>query len=376
MNTTRRDFLQASAVAASLVGLGSATSRVMALPSNRRPAKKLKILILGGTRFLGPALVKSAQARGHEVTLFNRGRSNPHLFPDIEKLIGDRDPEKNDGLKALEGRTWDAVVDTSGYITRHARASAELLAEVVGQYVFISTISVYDESLQSGINEESPVGQLDDPSIEEITDGSFGPLKALCEQAVETALPGRSTIIRPGLIVGPLDTTYRYTYWPDRIARGGEVLAPGDGHDPVQIIDVRDLADFSIHCLEKGHTGVYNAVGPECRFTMAELVHGCKAVIGGCCTYTWVPGGFLIAQGVSEWTDMPVWVTSGGLSTVSNDRAREKGIRFRTYAVTAKDTFDWFSSLSEAMREKQRQQSSGISPDRESRILKAWFDSQ
>ena len=376
MNSTRRDFLQASAWAATLVGLGSATSRVMARPSRPQAGKKLRILILGGTRFLGPALVNTAQARGHEVTLFNRGRSNPHLFPDIEKLVGDRDPSINKGLKALEGRTWDAVVDTSGYITRHVRASTELLANVIGQYVFISTISVYDETLQSGINESSPLGSIPDPSTEEITDATYGPLKALCEKAVITALPGRSTIIRPGLIVGPRDSTYRYTYWTDRMARGGEVLAPGDGHDPVQFIDVRDLADYSIHCLEKAHTGVYNAVGPECHFTMAEMVHGCKAVTGGCCRFTWVPRDFLVARGVSEWTDMPVWVTSGGMNTISNIRALQKGIRFRTYATTARDTLDWFEGLTKPMQERYRKQPFGIDPKREAGILKAWHDSQ
>ncbi len=379
MRSSRREFLQTSALAASMAGLGSAAGRVMVRQEGAEPApekdsgKKLKILILGGTRFLGPALVESALDRGHELTLFNRGRSNPHMFPEIEKLKGNRDSTIDEGLSALKGRTWDAVVDTSGYITRHVRESAELIADAVQQYVFISTISVYADASQHGISELSPVGMLDDESSEDLNNESYGPLKALCEQAVESAMPGRTTNIRPGLIVGPRDATDRFTYWPVRIARGGEVLAPNTGKDEVQIIDVRDLADFSIHCLEQGHTGLYNAVGPICPLTMAEMLHGCRAVTSQCMNFTWVPAEFLAEQNVSGWTDMPVWVPpddeSAGFSDVSNQRALSKGLAFRPFAVTARDTLDWFATLPE---ERQANLRFGIKSEREAEVLKAW----
>ena len=189
----------------------------------------MNLLILGGTVFLGRHLVEAALARGHAVTLFNRGQHNPDLFPEVERLRGDRDGD----LQALEGRRWDAVVDTCGYVPRVVRASAEMLAPNVDHYTFISSISVYADTSKPGIDEQAPVGTLDDPTTEEVTGESYGPLKALCEQAAEAAMPGRVLNIRPGLIVGPHDPTDRFTYWVRRVAEGGEVLAPGNPHAPV-----------------------------------------------------------------------------------------------------------------------------------------------
>ena len=290
MSVSRRHFRQASALGgASRLGNGLLHGSTPA-PGHQEPAaassgKGRKLLILGGTRFLGPHLVDAAIEAGWEVTLFNRGRSNPEAFPDLEKLVGDRD---ND-LKALEGRKWDAVIDTSGYIPRHVKMTAELLAENVGQYVFISTISVYDDPGGQYLDEQSPVGKLEDESMEQVTGESYGPLKALCEQAAEEAMPGRVSNIRPGLIVGPLDNSGRFTYWPWRVSRGGEVLAPGAPDAAVEFIDARDLAQFSMHCIEQKVTGVYNANGPGPRLSMQELLHGCKVVLGSDASFTWIP---------------------------------------------------------------------------------------
>lgn len=380
MNPTRREFLQASVAATALAGIGGSASLTQARQVPRSQGKNLDLLILGGTRFLGPALVQSARRRGHKLTLFNRGLSNPNLFPDIERLTGDRDPDKDAGLSALKGRKWDAVIDTSGYFPRLAKSSAQLLSDAVEQYVFISTISVYALNGAKSINENSPVGTIEDETIENITNETYGPLKALCEKAVEETLPGRTTIIRPGLIVGPRDPTLRFTYWPMRISHGGEVLAPGDGKDPVQFIDARDLADFSIHCVEQGHTGVYNAAGPGCELTMAEMVHGCKAATSACVNFTWVSQAFLAEQNVSPWTNLPVWVPRDGdsasLSAVSISRSMEKGLKFRPLARTAGDTAEWFETLPKEARENLLSGPFGLKPEREAAILKTWHDLQ
>src|ERR1051325_6256679 len=233
----------------------------------------MKILILGGTVFLGRHLVEAALARGHEVTLFNRG-NNPHLFPEVEKLRGDRDG----GLDVLRGRRWDVVIDTSGFVPRIVRASAELLADTVELYVFISSLSVIADTRVPGADESAPVGTLDDPTIEDATGKAYGPLKALCEQAVEQVMPGRALNIRPGLIVGPHDPTGRFTYWPVRVARGGEVLAPGRPARQIQLVDVRDLAGWIIRLAEAGTSGLFNATGPDKVLTMEELLEECRRV--------------------------------------------------------------------------------------------------
>jgi 2'-hydroxyisoflavone reductase len=237
MTLTRREFLRTSAATGAAVGLSSTLAGVLVNPGHllatdaiylAEPARQpIKLLILGGTAFLGPAIVNAAVARGHTITLFNRGKTNPQLYPELEKLRGDR----NGDLEALAGRQWDAVIDTSGYYPRVVKMSAELLAPNVGHYTFISSISVYRDFKTPDMTEAAPVGTIDDPTIEEITGETYGPLKALCEQAAEAAMPGRVANIRPGLIVGPRDRSDRFTYWPVRIARGGEVLCPGNGDD-------------------------------------------------------------------------------------------------------------------------------------------------
>ena len=248
MTQTRRDLLKTAAAAAAASALG--TSRLLS------GAEPKTLLILGGTRFLGPEVVEAAKKSGWKISLFNRGKSHPDWFPELEHLQGDR----NGDLKSLEGRTWDAVVDTSGYFPKQVAASAALLSKSK-QYVFISSISVFSDMSKPGIDESSPVGELKDPNADKITEGNYGPLKAACERAAEAAMPGRVTNVRPGLIVGPNDVSDRFTYWPVRVAKGGEVLAPNTPKDPVQFIDVRDLGNWIVKCLDTKTVGVFNATG-------------------------------------------------------------------------------------------------------------------
>src|SRR5690606_2480891 len=255
---------------------------------------RMKLLIIGGTRFVGRALVDSALARGHEVTLFNRGQSNPGLYPQVETIVGDRTGD----LSALSSRSWDAVIDTCGYVPRIVRNMAETLSGNVGHYTFISSISVYRDFTQAGIDEAYPVGTVEDETVEEITGETYGPLKALCEQAVAEVFPGRALNIRPGLIVGPHDGSDRFNYWPYRVARGGEVLAPGNPDASAQIIDVRDLGDWTLDMAERQATGVYNATGPEQPFTISHVLESCREVTNSDATFTWVSDEFLVEQGV------------------------------------------------------------------------------
>ncbi len=329
---------------------------------------KLKILVLGGTGFLGPHLVEGMLQRGHTPTLFNRGKTRPNLFPDVEKLRGDRDG----GLAVLQGRRWDAVIDTSGYVPRVVRASAEMLAPNVRQYVFVSSISVYADTTTPNPDETHPVATMPDPSVEEVME-FYGALKALCEQAAEAALPGRTTNIRPGLIVGPGDPTDRFSYWPIRISQGGEVLAPGNPNDPVQVIDVRDLASFILTTLEKGHVGVYNATGPEAPLSIEAMLTACKRVSGSDATFTWASAEFLEAQQVAPWSDMPVWVPpvgdGVGMGTTSSARAIARGLTYRPLDDTIRATLDWWATLPPERRAKLR---AGITREREAAVLAAW----
>lgn len=372
---TRREFLVAGSAATAAMALGPVARRAMAMQSR---GEKMKILILGGTGFLGPHVVQSAVDRGHEMTLFNRGRTNPHLFPNLEKLVGDRDG----GLEALKGRQWDAVIDTSGYVPRVVTDSATLLADHVGHYTFISSISVYASLAEPDATEDAPVGTMEDETNEEV--GRFyGPLKALCEQAAEAAMPGRVSNIRPGLIIGPGDNTDRFTYWPVRVARGGEVLAPGAPDDPIQHIDVRDLADFIIRGVEQSTTGVYNVVTPPRERTMGSVLAHCEKASDADATFTWVSAEFLEAQGVGPWMDMPNWVPPtgdyAGFELVNVDRAMAKGLTFRPMTETAADILEWTREWPESRRngwgthpEGQRRPMAGISSEREQEVLEAW----
>ncbi len=351
---------------------GSDVAAPSASPSSRGtstvPKTPKKVLILGGTSFLGPEIVEIAQAHGHTITLFNRGKTNPQLFPNIEKLQGDR---KKSALDALKGRTWDVVIDTSGYFPRQVTESAGILREAK-QYIFVSSISVYDKPPASGVDEDGAVGKLEDPTIEKIDGKTYGPLKAACERAAEAQMPGKVTVVRPGLIVGPGDPTDRFTYWPVRLDGGGEVIAPGQPSDPVQIIDVRDLAAWIVTAFEEGHMGVYNAVGPAKPIGIGEMLEAVKTSVGSSATLTWVDAPFLESEKVSPWGDMPVWMGPGddaGLARVSSARAIAKGLVFRPIGDTARDTLKWWKELPEARRAKK---GAGISRDREREVLAAF----
>ena len=330
----------------------------------------MNLLILGGTVFLGRHLVEAALARGHAVTLFNRGQHNPDLFPEVERLRGDRDGD----LQALEGRRWDAVVDTCGYVPRVVRASAEMLAPNVDHYTFISSISVYADTSKPGIDEQAPVGTLDDPTTEEVTGESYGPLKALCEQAAEATMPGRVLNIRPGLIVGPHDPTDRFTYWVRRVAEGGEVLAPGDPDAPVQVIDARDLAGWTIRMIEQRQTGVFNATGPAERLRMADLLTTCKQVSRSDATFVWLDDAFLLEAGAGPWIEVPLWIpaTDGqndGLLDIDIAKARAAGLTFRDIADTVRDTLAW-----DRTRPADTERRAGLAPERERALLQAWHE--
>jgi 2'-hydroxyisoflavone reductase len=362
----RREFLRDAAVVAAALPF----ARTFAA-SPEKP-EGLKILIMGGTGFLGPHIVETATKHGHTLTLFNRGKTHPGLFPNIEQLHGDR---KKEDLKVLEGRKWDAVIDTSAYIPGDVVRSATLLAPNVGEYLLVSTVSVYAKLDKPGMDESAALATTTDPDAEKVTNENYGALKALCEQAAEKALPGRSIVIRPGLIVGPGDSTDRFTYWPVRVARGGEVLAPGSPKDFTQFIDARDLADFIVHCVEKKTFGTFNADAQAGSITMGRLLDTCKSVSKSDAHFVWADADFLEKQKVEGWSDMPAWVPAkgddGGFGQVSAAKAKAAGLKYRPLADTVADTLAWFKT---EPAEHQTKLKAGITPEREAEVLKAWHE--
>ena len=389
----RREFLVSSIAAATWLALPGCARSEARKESAEGTRKPLQILVLGGTGFLGPHFVEAARAKGHVLTLFNRGKSNPtrfsgEEFKDIEQLQGDR---KTD-LSALEGdRRWDAVLDTSAYFPADVTRSAQLLSGRVGQYVIISSISVYADNSTPGVDETAAVATIPDPgSAKEITGENYGALKALSEQAAEKELPGRTTVVRPGLIVGPGDPTDRFTHWPARAARGGEILAPGTPADPTQFIDVRDLAAFLLHIIETRTVGTFNADAAPGALSMGALLAACQLAgtnandiqcIRAPCpqppeassTVTWVPADFLEAHKVSAWQDMPAWIPAvdeyAGFGRRSTAKAQAAGLKYRPLQDTVDDTLQWWMGLSEARRANPK---AGITPAREIEVLKAW----
>jgi len=325
----------------------------------------MKLLIIGGTRFLGRALVEEAGAAGHVVTLFNRGQSNPNLYPDVEQIHGDREGE----LGALRGRHWDAVIDTCGYVPRVVRAAATFLSAAVDHYTFISTLSVYAEPLPVGADETAPVGSLADESVEEITGETYGPLKALCERAATEAMDGRALHVRSGLIVGPHDPTDRFTYWPARVARGGEVLAPVGPDYGVQFIDVRDLARWTLRATEARLTGPFNVTGPRRPLAMGELLETSRAVSGSDARFTWVDETFLLERQVAPFTELPLWVPAdaAGFNAFRIDRALAAGLNHRPAAETVRDTLAWAAS-----RPADYAWRNGLPAEREAELLRDW----
>jgi len=379
--TTRREFLKQSSALAAALGLSAPRLRAQAQAApapggTSKAGRALKILFIGGTDFLGPPTVRRAVERGHVVTLFNRGRTNPHLFPDLEKIQGDRNVEAD--VRKLAGREWDAVIDTCGYFPRQVRESARVLADNVSQYLFVSTISVYKPLSVKGADESAPLEQLReglDPETLKTIGPNYGALKALCEEAAEKEMPGQVTVVRPGLIVGPDDDSDRFTYWPVRIAEGGEVLAPGTPEDPVQIIDVRDLGNFMVHCVEKSTVGIMNGTGPQGGMPILAMLDTCKTASKSDARFTFVPEDFLAEQKISGWTDLPCWVSprepGGALTSVSVDKAVAAGLVFRPAVDTARDTLEWYQKT-----QKGRALSMGLKRDAEQKALAAWHAKQ
>jgi 2'-hydroxyisoflavone reductase len=329
-------------------------------------SKSLRVLIFGGTGFIGPHFVEVLRGAGHKITLFNRGKRNPGLFPDVETLIGDRDGK----LDALKGRDWDVVVDDSGYVPRMVKLSADLLKDHVQHYIFVSSISAYADLTPPGIDEDYKVAVLKDPAVEQIRDDTYGGLKALCEQIVEKTYGERSAVIRPTYIVGPGDSTDRFTYWPARVARGGQMLAPGSPTDPIQFIDVRDLADFIRLCVEQRIPGRYNTCNPPGSVTMGDVLETSKRLTGANTTFVWADRDFLDKAKALESGEIPIWApTTGelaGATLVSSARAVAKGLRFRPLEITIRDTLAWHDKRPAAQREKLR---AGLTPERETQLL-------
>ncbi|HEU5206940.1 MAG TPA: SDR family oxidoreductase [Gaiellaceae bacterium] len=317
----------------------------------------MRLLLLGGPRFLGRAIVDAALERGHAVTFFNRGRTNPDLYPDVERLVGDRASD----LSAITGREWDAVVDTCGYLPRDVRASAEALARSK-VYCFVSSVSVYADSSRP-IDETSPVESLGELAEDDVTDESYGPLKALCEDAVRDVLAERALVVRPGLIVGPHDPTGRFTYWPHRVARGGEVLAPAPPDEPTQFIDVRDLGDWIVSLCEKRSGGTFNATHPG--VSWGELLDTCVFVTGSDATISWIDRDFLAELEVGQWMELPLWIhdpEATYFDRVDVTRALAAGLVFRPLAETVRAT----------LADARTTAAAGLTPERESELLEAW----
>lgn len=305
----------------------------------------MKILVLGGKRFLGIALVDAILQAGHTPTLFNRGLTNPELFPKVKNLIGNRDGD----LNALKRRKWDAVIDTSGFVPRIVKQSAEFLSGRCQSYTFISSISVYKDFKQPDISEDYPLAQLEDPTEEDYTGDAYGPLKALCEYEIQQNFDGCVLVLRPGLIVGPNDPTDRFTYWPWRVSLGGKVLAPAPPSSNLQFIDVRDLAEFIIKMIEREKEGVYNVTGPKKPATFGSLLVACREASLSDASFVWAEEPFLIKEGVTPWTELPLWVPSSdpsftGFYNINISKALKEDLKFRPLSQTVSDTLTWLKT--------------------------------
>ena len=376
--SSRRDFLKGTTAAGIGLGLGGLSvvgcARDAGEVTEGGPPRPLRILILGGTSFLGPAEVEYALSRGHTVTLFNRGQTNPELFPDVEKLVGDRAVPD---YEALVGREWDAVIDNSANVALWVQQASEVLKDTVGRYLFVSSISAYSDMNTPGMDENGPVFTREDYD-EAVASGAdfgaaFGPNKAQAERDTFEAFGDRGLVVRPGLIVGPRDRSHRFGYWPVRIDRGGEVLCPGDGNSRAQIIDVRDLGQFLVHLVEQEASGTFTATGPDYPMTMRQMLEGVKEGLGSDATLTWVDADFLREHEVQAWMEMPVYQFPGegdGLLSVNLDKAIAAGLTFRPLTETARDTLAWFKSLPE----DQQTMRTGIDPEKEANVLEAWHE--
>jgi len=389
MTRDRRDFIRTAGAAGLALGMGATPRGLSAsgtvseralgsLMGDRGPRHPLRILVLGGTGFIGPHMVEHMLGRGHEVTLFNRGRSNTDLFPDIENLIGDR----NDDLTALEGRTWDVCLDNNASRINWVELSTDVLRDSVDRYFYVSSRSAYSDLSDVPMHADAPTWTYETADVPRDADRDrlpYGLQKALCERRVQEVFADRSCVVRPGLIIGPGDPTFRFTYWPVRIEQGGEVLAPSDGTDPIQIIDVRDLTEWIVRLAENGHTGEFNGVGPATPRPVAELLYGIRAVTTAETTFTWVPYEFLQEHGLRPYAELPVWRPplpgSEGFAQFDLTPEVEAGLTFRPLADTASATLEYFWSVSE--EERQRLLSGReLKPGREREVLAAWHASR
>jgi 2'-hydroxyisoflavone reductase len=384
MKTDRRTFLELSAAAGGALALSGFTRRADPTRADvPRAAAPLRILILGGTGLTGPFQVRYALARGHHVTVFNRGRNNDRLPDGVEQLIGDRDLHQ---LDALKGRDWDVVIDNPPMLPFWIRDAAEILKGHTKQYVFISSISVYDPEGQTSIDESSPLLKYtgNDPfaetrqSVGPRLGQLYGPLKAECErEAIRQYGADSTTVIRPGLISGPGDSSFRFTYWPWRISQGGDIVAPGSGDDPVQIIDSRDLAEWDIRVVENHTTGIFNATGPRAELTMAAMLHGVRAAFPGNkpLTLVWMPWEFLQQQQVRPWQEMTTWIPAEDpesvISRTNIDRAVAAGLTFRPLADTSVAALEWLDQQPSADREAIMKRA-GLPAEKEQKVLAAW----
>ncbi len=382
--SSRRDFMHQSAAAFGAMALGPLARLPHLNPAHGAPVvdidqpTPLNILILGGTGFTGPHQVRYAVSRGHKVTVFNRGRRQADLPASVEHLIGDR---MTGDLASIQNanRSWDVVIDNPTTLPFWVRDAGQILKEKTKQYIFISTISTYAHYRTAGMDEDYELAKYtgtEDPlTIKQATGGLYGPLKVISEREAERWFPGKTTVIRPGLIVGPGDETDRFTYWPIRIERGGDILAPGSPNDPVQIIDARDLAQWTIRMAEQRAFGIYNATGPRSSMSMAEMLYGIRAVLPGSheLSFTWADADFLASQSVRGWSDMPTWIASRadnqGWARVSVSRALANGLTFRPLAETTRDTLEWVKTWPTERKATLR---AGLKPEREAAVLAAW----
>ncbi len=381
MSPTRKDFLNLSATGALGMGLGArpvagheAAGPVhgttgTSSPERQEAPRRLDVLVLGGTGFIGPFQVRSALERGHSVTLFNRG-SGRAMFPYLETIVGDR----NGDYEGLRGRRWDVVIDNATNNTRWMELATEALQDATDQYVFVSSRSAYADVSRVPMTSEAPTWTFETADVPRDQERlPYGLGKAEMERIAQRALPGRATILRPGLIIGPGDETDRFTYWPVRIDRGGEILAPGNGTDPVQIIDVRDFTDFTVKLAEDATTGIFNCVGPRTPRPFAELLYGIRAVTTTEASFTWVPQDFLARFDVMPYREMPAWrpPTNGneGFARFDLTPEVEAGLTFRSLADTATATLEYHYARPLERREAFR---SGLSADREREVLAAW----
>lgn len=325
----------------------------------------MRILVIGGTRFVGRHFVEAARAAGHTITLFHRGKTGSDVFPDVETIQGDRDQVAD--LDKLRGQTWDAVLDTCAYIPRHVRMLTEVIRESTPHYVFISTISVYSDPVAPDADEDTPLITLDDPTVEQVTGETYGGLKVLCESAArESGIPS-VTLVRPGMIVGPHDPTDRFTYWVERVARGGEMLVPGDPRRRVQYIDGRDLAAWLVKVIENRITGTFNTVNPPHGIAWEEWMNEMRAEFGSDAWFTFVPDSWLEQRGVTGG-ELPFWAPAphDGILAMSNNRAYETGLRARSTREIARDTLAWSRSRADDVLK------AGLSPEREAALLSEW----